>query len=293
MIEVDTATAPAAEPTPPAASVGPAVLATLPAPERRERMLRLIADREFLRVAELSRTFGISDVTVRADLAALEASHAVRRVRGGVMAPARGVPAERSFEEALGERAGEKERIGRHAASLVTSGSSVLLDVGTSTAALARALVERDDLEDVVVVTNGLRIALELEPAIGRLDVVVTGGTLRRLQHSLVNPLAGALLERVRADLAFVGCNGVDAEHGVTNLNLPEAEIKRQMITAARRTVVLADGSKLGQVHRGRVGALDEVHTVLTGASAPEHELQRLRRAGAHVVQAEPNPPTS
>lgn len=260
----------------------------LPVTVRRERMLQVIAERQFVRVADLAETFGISDVTVRADLAALESAEGVRRVRGGAMAPTRGASrTELSFEESLVEFAGEKQRIGEHAASLVSSGMSVLLDVGSTTTAVARALVARTDLEQVTVVTNGLNIALELEPAIGRLSVVVTGGTLRRLQHSLVNPMGTVLLGRLRADLAIVGCNGVDAEHGLTNLNLPEAEVKAQMIASARRVVVVADGSKLGQVHLGRVATVEEVHTVVTGASAPVHEVQRLRRAGVDVVRVE------
>lgn len=259
----------------------------LPVTVRRERMLRVIAEHEFVRVSDLSETFGISDVTVRGDLAALEASHAVRRVRGGVMPPARHSSAEPTFEESLKDSAAEKQRIAEHAAAMVTSGTSVLLDVGTTTTAIARALVARADLEGVVVVTNGLTIALELEPAIGRLTVVVTGGTLRRLQHSLVDPMATVLLSGLHADLAFIGCNGVDAEHGITNLNLPEAEVKQRMIRAAARTVVVADGSKLGQAHLGRIAALEDVHTVLTGASAPSHEVARLRRRGVDVVQVE------
>ena len=259
----------------------------LPVTLRRERMLQVIADREFVRVADLAEGFGISEVTVRADLAALEVSHAVRRVRGGAMAPAGHARPEPSFEESLVEFAGEKQRIGEYAASLVSSGMSVLLDVGTTTTAVARALVARTDLSQVVVVTNGLNIALELEPAMERLTVVVTGGTLRRLQHSLVNPMATVLLEQLHADLAFVGCNGVDPEHGVTNINLPEAEVKRRMIAAARRAVIVADGSKLGQVHLGRVATLADVHTIVTGPSAPVHEVQRLRRSGVDVVAVE------
>lgn len=93
--------------------------------------------------------------------------------------------------EATAERAAEVKRaIGRRAAALVTSGSSILLDVGSTTLAVARALVARAELSELTVVTNGLSIALALEAAIPRFTVVVTGGTLRPLQHSLVNPLA-------------------------------------------------------------------------------------------------------
>ncbi len=258
----------------------------LPAAVRRERMLALIAERQFVRVADLADAFGISDVTVRADLAALEAGHGVRRVRGGAIAPNGPIHGEASFEERVSELAEEKAAIAAHVAAMVRPGSSLLLDVGTTTTAVARALVARSDLDQVTVITNGLTVALELEEAIGRITVVVTGGTLRRLQHSLVDPLAGALLDQVRVDLAVLGCNGVDVEHGVTNLNLPEAEIKRRMAAVADRVVVVADGSKLGQVQLGRVIGLDQVHTVVTGASAPAAELTRLRRAGVEVVRA-------
>lgn len=260
----------------------------LPVTLRRERMLQMIAERQFMRVTDLSDAFGISDVTVRADLAALELSHSVRRVRGGAIAPSRGAArTEPSFEESAVEFAGEKQRIGEHAAAMVASGMSVVLDVGTTTTAIARALVARTDLEEVVVITNGLNIALELEAAIGRLTVVVTGGTLRPLQHSLVNPLATVLLDRLHADLGFIGCNGIDAQHGITNLNLPEAEVKQRMIASSERAVVVADGSKLGQIHLGRIARLEDVHGIVTGPSAPAHELSRLRRAGVDVTQVE------
>jgi DeoR family transcriptional regulator of aga operon len=257
----------------------------LPVTARRERMLQMIAEREFVRVTDLSEAFGISDVTVRADLHALDRSSAIRRVRGGAIARQRRIRTEPSYEQSLVTSAAEKDLIGEHAAGMVRSGMSVLLDVGTTTTAIARALVRRTDLEEVSVITNGLTVALALEPAIPRLSVLVTGGTLRPLQHSLVDPMATPVLDRLRADLAFIGCNGVHAVHGVTNLNLPEAEMKRRMIQSAERSVVVADGSKLGQAHLGRVASLPEVSTVLTGASADNRVVADLRRAGTEVVQ--------
>lgn len=259
----------------------------LPATVRRERMLEVIADRQFVRVADLADAFGISDVTVRADLAALETSAGVRRVRGGAIAPTEPDRPEHSFEEAAGELAHEKALIGARAAALVEPGMSVLLDVGTTTTAVARALVARTELDDITVITNGLTVALELEQAVGRIAVVVTGGTLRRLQHSLVEPLATVLLDRLHADLAILGCNGISAEVGVTNLNLPEADVKRRMVAAAGRTVVVADGTKVGQVHLGRVATVDQVSALLTAGAAPAEEVARLRRAGLDVVQVD------
>ena len=257
----------------------------LPAPLRRERMLELIGRAGFARVAELSEAFQVSDVTVRSDLDALDAQQSIRRVHGGAVLRTGGVR-EASFEEALESSADEKRRIGERAAALVASGSSVLLDVGTTTAAIARALADRDDLEDVTVITNGLTIALELERAIPRFQVVVTGGTLRPLQHSLVEPLAAVLLERMHADLAFIGCTGVHPTGGITNVNLPEADLKRVMVGSATRAIVVADGSKLWRTHLGRIAAVDEVAGLITGDSATPDALAGIRDTGLPVTVA-------
>lgn len=257
----------------------------LPAALRRERMLERIGRAGFVRVSELSEEFQVSDVTVRSDLDALDEQQSIRRVHGGAVLRAAGMR-EASFEEALESSAEEKRAIGLAAAALVAPGSSVLLDVGTTTAAIARALADRDDLTGVTVITNGLTIALELEPAIPRFQVVVTGGTLRPLQHSLVEPLASSLLERVHADLAFIGCTGVHPVGGVTNVNLPEADLKRAMVTTAERAVVVADGSKLGRTHLGRIAGVEEVSALITGASASADALIALRETGLPVTVA-------
>ena len=246
--------------------------------ERRRRILEMVRGRPFVSVGEVSGMFGVSEVTVRSDFQALERQGKLRRVRGGVVASEGGIPRrEPSFLESLGTSAKEKEAIGHAAAALVVPGETIILDVGTTTSAVARALAVRDDLEDVVVFTNGITIALELEPAIPRIAVVVTGGTLRPLQHSLVDPLAGAMLEQVHVDTVFLGCNGVDSAAGVTNINLPEAAIKRRMIAAARRRFVVADGSKIGVVSLAPLCSIDDIDLLITGPSADAGVLAQLR----------------
>lgn len=260
--------------------------AALPASVRRERIQRLLEERGFVRVGEIGEAFGVSGVTARADLDVLEAAGQLRRVHGGAVPPLanQGSERESSFEEALESSVVPKHQIGRLAASLVTSGQSVILDVGTTTLAIARALCARTDLSDLVVITNGLSIALELEGAIPRFTVIVTGGSLRPLQHSLVEPLATSVLRQVHADLAFIGCNGVDAEHGVTNINLPEAAIKTLMLGSAARAIVVADGSKLGRVHLGRVAPLSAFDALVTDAAANPFVIAGLREAGLDVL---------
>ncbi len=257
----------------------------IPAEIRRSRMLELIAEREFMRVADLSRIYGISEVTVRSDLDALSATGDLQRVRGGaVVRSGRRVP-EPSFEQAEVTSAAEKEAIGRAAAALIESGESVLLDVGSTAAAVARALVVRSDLEGVVVFTNGLRVAVELEKAVPRLAVVVTGGTIRPRQHSLVNPMADAVLSRINATTAIIGCNGIHPVEGVTNVNLAEAEVKRLMIASARRCVVVADGSKVNTISVAKIAEVAEVDVLVTDESAPQDGVRDLRGQGIEVLE--------
>src|SRR3954470_12350378 len=257
----------------------------LPAAMRREAMLDALQEHEFLRVTELGERFGVSEVTVRGDLDALVAIGEVRRVHGGAM-PTTNRRLERSFEDAAGANAEEKAGIARVAALLVASGDVVALDVGTTTTALATALRRREDLERVTVITNGLNIALELERANPGISVLVTGGTLRPLQHSLVNPLATMVLSTINPDVAFVGCHGVHPQRGVTNVNLPEAEVKREMLGAARRRVIVADGSKLGEIAAVNLCPVTDVGLVITGASASRPILDELQAAGVDVEVA-------
>jgi DeoR family transcriptional regulator of aga operon len=104
------------------------------------------------------------------------------------------------------------------------------------------------------------------------------------MQHSLVNPLGEGILAEISASIAFIGCNGVDPSGGITNINLPEAEIKRRMVKAARRRVVLADGRKVGVVELVRVCAMGEVDELITDDRADAGVLDRIRELGVQVT---------
>jgi len=250
---------------------------------RRNELLQLVSARGFVRVTDASDELAVSEVTIRADLTELEARGSVVRVHGGAMLP--GAIREPSLESAREQQAQAKRAIGEHAASLVRSGDSVFLDVGSTALAVAHALVERRDLHDLTVVTNGLSIALALEPALPRFSVIVTGGTLRPLQHSLVNPYASQLIDSLRVDLAIIGCNGVDVSAGVTNVNLPETEVKRQVMRQSGRCILVADGSKLGVTELGVVGALSEFDCLVTSGATGE-AIEALTNAGLRVERA-------
>lgn len=258
----------------------------LPAPLRQERIVTIVDGAPGLvRTSALAAALGTSEVTVRQDLAALDLEARIRRVHGGAVRLVAG-SGERPFEETAVEHQDAKAAIGRAAAALVRSGECVVLDVGTTPAAVAAALVARADLADVTVVTNSLTTALALEPAVPRFTVIVTGGTLRPLQHSLVAPFNGTVLPMIAADVVFLGGTGLDVEHGLTNVNLPETETKRMLAETARRTVVVADGSKFGRAHVGVVRPLQDIDVVVT-AEAPTALVDAVRAAGVEVVVAD------
>lgn len=260
---------------------------TVPAEVRHRQIQAMLAEGQFVRVRELSARFGVSAVTVRNDLDLLEAQGLVQRVHGGALAgPSVGIGVERSFDELTYEATEAKSAIARAAADLIRSGEAVILDVGTTTTMLAREIAHRTELRELTIFTNGLRIAQELEPAHPRLSVVVTGGTLRPLQHSLVNPLASQAYAELSAAIAFIGCNGVDLDGGVTNVNLPEAEIKQVMVHAAERRVVVADSTKLARVALARISDIDHVDVLVTDDGADPSFVDDLRDRGVDVVVA-------
>lgn len=235
-------------------------------------------------IADLKDRLGVSEVTIRDDLKYLERRKVLTRVRGGAVA-ARNGAVERPLEETSTTNRTEKLAIGAHAASMITSGQTVIVDVGSTTTELAKAL--SPNLTRVVVITNGLNIALLLESLPG-VSVIVTGGTLRPLQHSLVAPMATLVLDQLKADIAFLGCNGVDPTRGFTNSNIAEAEIKQAMVNSAAKTVFLADHDKIGKVASAFVADISGADLLITDDGADRAVLDNLRVEGLAIDVVRP-----
>ena len=249
-----------------------------PEERRREIVAGLKREGRCL-VADLARRLEVSEVTIRQDLDVLEKEGVLRRTHGGAILNVK-IGLERPFQVEETSHRAEKERIAAAAVDLVASGDTVILDVGTSVTAAARQLVEQK--KKPTVFTNGLNIAaiLEADPDI---TTVVTGGTLRPKQHSLVNPFAEFILPRIHADIALIGVSGVEAEHGVTNVNVAEAEMKALFVRASRRRVVLADSSKIGNVALAKFADLHEIDLLITDVGADEENVAAIREKGLEV----------
>lgn len=254
---------------------------------RHQRILEILARDRIVEVVKLSEALGVSAVTIRSDLDALDRRQLLRRIRGGAMAvrPAR---FERPLDVLHDDFAEEKERIGAMAARMVRNGETIILDAGTTAIAMAMALPE--DLRDLVVVTSSLDVALALHEHPG-VSVFVTGGKLKKTgrnvrSHSLISPFGTLLLQQINADCAYVCCAGIDLERGFTNAHFEEVEIKRAMIASARRVVMLGDRGKIGHVAGARIAGVAEVTALVTDTGAPAADVQALEAAGLQVLLA-------
>lgn len=240
-----------------------------------------LEERREVTVADLSRTAGVSEMTVRRDLEALEGEGVLRRVHGGaVSAISRGY--EPPYALRAGREAHAKGTIGEKAATLVADGETLVIDVGTTALELARALSPAANL---TVLTPSLRAAEQLA-ANRAIRTIVTGGIVRHGELSLIGDLAERAFEELHCDTVFLGAGGVDAEAGVTEYNLDDARVKRAALASARRCVVLVDASKLGKVALASVCPTERVDVLVTDSGASDEALAPVREAGVEVLIA-------
>lgn len=252
--------------------------------QRWSAILNRLANEEHVSTKTLSEELGVTSVTVRADLKLLEERGRLRRVLGGAMLPNRVL--ETAHEARSSVDGVEKLAIALKAAEFLEPGTSVVLDVGTTTNALAEYIANTESVRGLTIVTNGLRIASALEPATPRNEVFVTGGMLRPIQHSLVQSGVVEGLQRFRTSVAFIGCDGIDPEHGVTTTNLPEADVKETMRRLTDRSVLLAAGSKLGEVASVKINDISAFDTLITSEDADGQLIESLEELGLEVLVA-------
>jgi DeoR family fructose operon transcriptional repressor len=176
----------------------------------------------------------------------------------------------------------EKERIARLALAELPDEGTILLDAGTTTARLADALPPDREL---VVLTNSLPIAMSLSVR-PNLTVLMLGGRVRGRTQAAVDAWALQALADSYVDVAFIGTNGISPERGLTTPDTTESAVKRAMIRAARRSVVLADHTKVGQDHLSRFATLDAIDTIITDAAVDTQVADELRAQGPRVLLA-------
>jgi DeoR/GlpR family transcriptional regulator of sugar metabolism len=223
----------------------------------------------------MAELLGTTEITVRRDLRAMAKDGELVRAHGGAVLPA-STGHEPSYSEKARQAGAEKAAIARLAVEMVRPGDSILLGPGTTTLALARLLV---DFPELTVVTNSLLVAQALMGAT-RVEVILTGGTLRRSIHALVGPAAEESVRALRASQAFISGNGFTAERG---LSTPSPLVAATDRAFAKQVVVLADHTKIGQDTMCQTVAAERVNVLITDSAADPAELAAIRLAGVDV----------
>lgn len=253
----------------------------LPA-DRLQVIASLVRERGSVRGSELADLFGVTDETVRRDLARLEDLGIVRRAHGGAVA-LRDID-ETTTAVRLREHSQDKIAIGARAAELVAPGSSIILDSGTTTLCLARAL---RNTRDITVVTTAVTNALELVGNPGT-TVIMTGGVIRPITYGASGRLAAATLRELHVDQAFLAIHSVSVSGGLTYPSFEEVDAKRAIIEAADEVVLLADHSKFGRQALVRVAPITAVHRIITSPGVDPDEAAAIRDLGIDLIVAEP-----
>ena len=245
--------------------------------ERVDAILEHLSVSGSVSVADLARELAVSPATIRRDLELLDDQRLLTRTHGGAVA--HGVLYELPLRYKTARHQEEKRRIAAEAAARVTDGEAVGLTGGTTTTEVARFLVERRQL---TVVTNALNIASELAIR-PNLKLVVTGGWARAESYELVGPLAEQSLAGLNLDTVFLGVDGVSFDAGLMTHHEGEAHTNLALMERARRTVVVADSSKIGRTAFARICPIERVHELITDAAADARELGAIRDAGVTV----------
>src|SRR4051812_28412580 len=229
-------------------------------------------------VSDLVERFGVSSVTVRKDLDALERRSLLRRVRGGAVSL--GASDEGSFEARFTDSRDRKQAIARAAATAVRDGDVIAIDSSTTAFYLAQEIVERRGL---VVVTNGLRVAtLLMEQSSAR--VLVLGGVLRRSAGSLVGPIGDVLTSRGRIAKGFFGLVALSTTHGLMDISAEEAQTKRFLADACDQAFGLFDSSKVNGFGLHAFVSSADVAGLYTDEDAPGEFVDEWRRMGVPVT---------
>jgi DeoR family transcriptional regulator, fructose operon transcriptional repressor len=250
------------------------------APERQQEILRIARESGRVDVLSLSEEFQVTAETVRRDLKALDRAGLLRRVHGGA------IPAGRlDFEPDLAQRdavaAEEKERIAQAALAELPADGSVILDAGTTVARLAAAIPMESAL---TVVTHALPIAARLSDHPG-IDLHLVGGRVRHRTRAAVDAWALRAYSEIKADVVFLATSGFSLDSGLTTPDLAEAAVKRAIVSAARRVVLLTDSAKFDEEHFARFGELADVDLLITDTGLSPDDALAIERQGTKVVR--------
>jgi DeoR/GlpR family transcriptional regulator of sugar metabolism len=253
--------------------------------DRRARIIDLLSRSEQVDVSALAKRFGVSDTSIRRDLAILERQNRLRRVHGGAVAPY-AAGRETIVGVKMRERQQEKRRIAQAAAGLIGPGNVVFLDSGTTVAQIPAQLPPHLRMPAALTaVTHSLLVVQQLASHEGG-ELICLGGLFLPDYQAFVGPQTVSGLKGFFADIVFLGCDGLSPEAGITTPHVLIAEVGATMAARARRVVAVADSSKLGRSGFTTIVPLSEVEILITDTGARPDTVEEIRAAGVEVILA-------
>ncbi|MGC9467607.1 MAG: DeoR/GlpR family DNA-binding transcription regulator [Anaerolineae bacterium] len=247
--------------------------------ERRQAILTMVQQRGRVAVSDLSEHFGVSEVTIRADLQALADQGLVLRTHGGAIPAGYGLQ-ELSLVRRRQQQVEAKNRIAEAASDYVGHGEAVFVDSSSTALAIVDHIKHR---RDITVITNSLVVAQELL-GLPNATVVMPGGTLHHDTASLIDASGLALLARYNIARGFFGAHGLTVEDGLTDVSEPEANLKRPIVGMCRHVVAVLDATKWGRSGIASFASVEDIDTVVTDEEAPKEMVAQVRDLGVDVI---------
>lgn len=244
--------------------------------ERRREIINILKDREYVTVEEFSKVLGVSTVTIRTDLSALEAEGSLIRTHGGAMKSEKKGTL-RFISNTMSENELEKKSIASKASNLIKDGSTIIIDSGSTTIHLAEYLKDKK----VTVVTNNI-LAQDMLKNEESVNVIALGGNLRRASMGTIGPLANNAVKAMNVDIFFLGAAAYNQEI-ISSFDIVEVELKKNMIHSADKVVLLADSSKFGKKAFSTICSWDLIDTFITDKIEKTFR-EKLEELGVEVI---------
>jgi DeoR/GlpR family transcriptional regulator of sugar metabolism len=246
---------------------------------RRKSIIDLITNDGQVTVQALSQQFGVSEVTIRADLQKLAEAGLLLRTHGGAVA-IEGAP-ELSVVLRQQKQVHAKNLIGKYCAGLVRDGDAIFLDISTTALAVSRHLKSHRNL---TVITNSLITAQELL-SVPSTNVILPGGTVRRETLSVTGEEGLSWVKKYNLRIGFFGAHGIGFPEGLTDVSQFEAQVKSEMVKQCKQVVGIFDGTKWGRVGFASFANLDEIDMVVTDQKADDVLVAQALASGIEVIK--------
>lgn len=251
--------------------------------QRRDLIAHLILERGHIQVTELMEEFGLTDTSIRRDLSILEDRGVIRRVHGGAVSTNEGLQV-LDLEKRITQNSDEKKRIGKAAAKLIQPRDVILMDSGTTVLQVARHIPESlRQMGTLRIMTNSTLLLDEMGPW-ATPNLLLLGGVFLPDHRATVGPQVLESLKQISAHRAFLGCDGLTLEGGITSAHPLVAQAGREMASRSDQVIVLADHTKLGRAGFVSIMPVSEIDILVTDALAPEHMVEALRQRGVEVM---------